>query len=69
MEQLLTGKYKKFLKELTPPQFENIDDMSKYIIIDRNEKVLMITNWKNNRKNDWKDDSEMIKSRILPVLN
>ena len=61
-------KYKKFLKEITPPQFENIDGMSKYIVIDRNEKVLMVTNWKKKKKNDWKDDSEMIKTRILPVL-
>lgn len=61
-------KYKKFLSEITPRKFENINDMSKYIILNNTGEVLMVTNWKDNRKNDWRDDSEMIKSRIIPVL-
>ena len=62
-------KYKKFLTEITPPEFENINDMSKYIVIDKKGKVLMVTNWKDNREYDWEDDSNMIKERILPILN
>jgi thiol-disulfide isomerase/thioredoxin len=61
-------KYKKFLSQITPKKFENIDDMSKYIILNRQGEVLMVTNWKDNRENNWGDDSEMIKKRILPVL-
>jgi thiol-disulfide isomerase/thioredoxin len=62
-------KYKHFLTEITPPEFENINDMSKYIVIDKKGKVLMVTNWKDNREDDWEDDSNMIKERIIPILN
>ena len=43
--------------------------MSKYIVIDKKGKVLMVTNWKDNREYDWEDDSNMIKERIIPILN
>lgn len=61
-------KYKNFLDKITPKSFENIDDMSKYIIIDNEGKVVMVTNWKDNRDHNWRDDSIMIKERIIPVL-
>lgn len=61
-------KYKAFLDEITPPEFENINDMSKYIIVNKFGKVLMVTNWKDNREHDWEDDSQMIEKRILPIL-
>tara|TARA_R110000772_G_scaffold137108_2_gene245968 strand:+ start:594 stop:1175 length:582 start_codon:yes stop_codon:yes gene_type:complete len=61
-------KYKQFLDEITPSEFENINDMSKYIILDKLGKVLMVTNWKDNRENDWEDDSRMIEKRIKPIL-
>ena len=61
-------KYEKFLNEITPTNFENIDDMSKYIIINNQGEIIMVTNWKDNKGNDWKDDSKMIKNRIIPVL-
>lgn len=61
-------KYNKFLSEITPAAFENINDMSKYIIINNQGVVIMVTNWKDNRRNDWKDDSKMIQDRIVPVL-
>ncbi len=61
-------KYKQFLDEITPSEFENINDMSKYIILDKLGNVLMVTNWKDNRENDWEDDSKMIEKRIKPIL-
>ena len=61
-------KYKQFLNEITPSSFENINDMSKYIILDKLGNVLMVTNWKDNKENDWDDDSQMIQKRIVPVL-
>ncbi|MEH6764687.1 MAG: hypothetical protein V7655_09330 [Aequorivita antarctica] len=61
-------KYKQFLNEITPSSFENINDMSKYIILDKLGNVLMVSNWKDNKENDWDDDSEMIQKRIVPVL-
>jgi thiol-disulfide isomerase/thioredoxin len=62
-------KYKKFLAEITPSQFEDINGMSKYIVINNKGKVLMVTNWKDSRDNDWDDDSKMIEKRIIPILN
>lgn len=61
-------KYKSFLAAITPSNFENINDMSKYIILNNTGKVLMVTNWKDNRDYDWEDDSKMIENRILPIL-
>ena len=61
-------KYKKFLTDITPSKFENINDMSKYIIIDKKGEVIMVTNWKDNKDNDWRDDSKMIEKTIIPVL-
>lgn len=61
-------KNKKFLKEITPKEFENIDDYSKYILLNNKGEVVMVTNWKDNNGNDWRDDSEMIKKRIVPLL-
>jgi len=58
---------KNFVTEITPPQFENIDDFSKYIVLDAEGKVIMVTNYKDN-PGDWKDDSDMVKSRIVPLL-
>lgn len=61
-------KNKKFVKEITPKEFENIDDYSKYILLNSKGEVIMVTNWKDNEGNDWRDDSEMIKKKILPLL-
>lgn len=65
----LKKRNKKFVTEITPPGFEDIDDFSKYIIVDNSGKVVMVTNYKDNEKYDWKDDSNMINERILPVLS
>lgn len=61
-------KNKKFVTEITPAEFENIEDYSKYILLNKTGKVIMVTNWKDNKDNDWRDDTEMIKKRILPLL-
>lgn len=61
-------KNKKFVTEITPKEFENIDDYSKYILVNKEGKVVMVTNWKDNKGNDWRDDTEMVKKKILPLL-
>lgn len=61
-------KNKKFISEITPKGLENIDDYSKYILLNNQGKVLMVTSWKNNRENDWRDDRDMIKKCLLPLL-
>jgi len=57
----------KFVTEITPPQFEMIDDFSKYILLDNKGKVIMVTNWKDN-PGDWRDDSDMVQNKIVPLL-
>ncbi|MEL1244438.1 thioredoxin family protein [Flavobacterium sp. DGU11] len=59
---------KKFVSEITPPQFEDIDDFSKYILLNQKGEVIMVTTWKDNRDNDWHDDSKMVQKRIVPLL-
>lgn len=62
-------KYKKFLDEITPKEFENIDDMSKYIVLNNEGKVLLVTNYKDSEQDpDWKDGKPLIRRKILPLL-
>jgi thiol-disulfide isomerase/thioredoxin len=62
-------RYKNFLSEITPKKFNNIDDMSKYILLDKNGKVLMVTSYKDNLKGeDWKNNKPMLKRKIIPFL-
>ncbi len=64
-----TGKRnRKFVKEITPAKFEMIDDYSKYILLDNKGEVLMVTTWKDNKGNDWRDDSKMTDKKIVPLL-
>jgi len=58
----------KFVAEITPSRFENIDDFSKYILVNQEGEVMMVTNYKDNEGNDWKDDSKMVQQRIVPLL-
>lgn len=62
-----SAKNKKFVTEITPSNFENIDDYSKFILYNKEGKVIMITNWKDYNDN-WKDEESMIKRKILPLL-
>lgn len=61
-------KYRKFLDEITPKQFENIDDMSKYIVLDNNGEIKLVTSYKDDNGTDWKDDSAMVKRLVEPLL-
>ncbi len=61
-------RYKIFLKEITPSNFENINDMSKYIVLDKKGKVQMVTNWKDNKEYDWQDDINMLNDKVIPLL-
>ena len=62
-------KYKDFLAKITPPKFENINDMSKYIILNQQGEVQMVTTWKDAKDDpDWKDDKPMVRRIVLPFL-
>ncbi len=62
-------KYKEFIKEITPGQFEMITDMSKYIVLNHAGEIQLVTTWKDNKEYpEWKDDSSTIKRIVLPLL-
>lgn len=60
---------KQFVKEITPAQFETIDDFSKYILLNSEGEVLIVTNYKDKKGGDWRDDSKMVQKKIVPLLN
>lgn len=62
-------KYKNFLTKITPAKFENIDDMSKYIVLNKEGEVQLVTNYKDSKNDpDWKSDKPMVKRIVLPLL-
>lgn len=64
-----TKKYKEFLTAITPAKFENIDDMSKYIVLNQQGEVELVTNYKDSENDpDWKSDKPMVKRIVLPLL-
>lgn len=58
---------KKFVTEITPSNFENIDDYSKIILIDKSGKTKYVSNWKDYNK-DWKNSKKMYENKIIPLL-
>lgn len=58
-------KYLRFLRRITPDNFENHSGMSKHILIDKSGEVLMVTNWKDSKKHK----SKLIEEKIIPLLN
>lgn len=63
-------KYKDFLAKITPSKFENIDDMSKFIVLNQTSEVQMVTTWKDSKDDpDWKDSKPMVRRIVLPLLS
>ena len=56
------------LEQQFKEELENIDDYSKYILLNKDGKVLMVTNFKDNKGDDWRDDTKMVKKKLLPLL-
>ncbi len=64
-----TGKRnKEFVQEITPNNFETIEDYGKFILVDNSGKILFVSTWKDF-ENDWKNSKKMIENKILPLLN
>ncbi len=62
-------KYKDFLAKITPPQFENNDSMSKFIVLNTKGEVQLVTNYKDKEEDpDWKDPKPMVRRIVLPLL-
>ena len=58
-------KYLRFLRRITPDNFENHSGMSKHILIDKSGEVLMVTNWKDAQEHK----SKLIEEKIIPLLD
>ncbi|MFC3157331.1 hypothetical protein ACFOEQ_01470 [Chryseobacterium arachidis] len=58
---------KKFVAEITPSNFETIDDYSKIILMDKSGKTIYVSNWKDYNK-DWKNSKKMYENKIIPLL-
>jgi thiol-disulfide isomerase/thioredoxin len=60
---VIQEKYTQFLNEITPAQFENIANMSKYIVLNKQGEVIFISNYKDaeGEKNDLKVREKIIK--------
>lgn len=62
-------KYKEFLDEITPSQFENVASMSKFIVFNNKGNIELITSYKDKENDpDWKDDNPMIQRLVVPLL-
>lgn len=62
-------KNKNFVKEVSLPNFENINDFSKYILINTKGEIEMVTNYKDREKDeDWRDDTGKIKRKLEPLV-
>ena len=62
-------RYKKFLTEITPEKFNNINGMSKHILLNNDGEVLMVTSYKDRLKGeDWENDKPILKRKIIPFL-
>lgn len=57
----------KFVKEITPKEFELIEDLSKFIFVSKNGEILYVTNYKDYNK-DWKDADTMLNRTIYPLI-
>lgn len=60
---------RKFVREITPAQFENIDDFSKFIIMNKEGETLLVTTYKDSENDpNWTDAMPMIKRKVIPLL-
>lgn len=58
-------KYSNFVTAITPPQFENIADMSKYIVLNKQGEVIFISNYKDSENT--KDKSKVIEKIVMVI--
>lgn len=62
---------KTFVTQITPPEFETIPDFSKFIVINNQGDVVMVTNWKDYKKLDKKNTEnaqQMLSHTVIPLL-
>ncbi|MDR2238390.1 MAG: hypothetical protein LBE92_19870 [Chryseobacterium sp.] len=60
-----------FAEQMTPPQLEMIPDFSKFIVVNHQGEVKMVTNWKDYRKPDKKTTEnvqQMLAHTVIPLI-
>jgi thiol-disulfide isomerase/thioredoxin len=62
-------KYTNFIEKITPPQFETIDDMSKYIILNKEGKVIFVSNYKDYKNEKGKDDDLYFFNKMKLIIS
>jgi len=61
-------KYTNYLTQITPPEFENINDIGKFIVINKKGEVLLVTNYKDSKNAEGKDDDSVCFQKIIKVI-
>ncbi|MDR6920462.1 MULTISPECIES: hypothetical protein [Chryseobacterium] len=60
-----------FAEQMTPPQFEMIPDFSKFMVVNNQGEVKMVTNWKDYKKLDKKTTEnvqQMLAHTVIPII-
>jgi hypothetical protein len=57
-------KYENFVKEITPPQFESLSDMSKYIVLNKSGEVFFVSTYKDSQNEKGKADESLLPEKM-----
>ena len=66
---LVSEKYENFLTEITPLAFENIPDMSKYIVLNQNGDVIFVSNYKDSEGYLKDGSKEKTQEKVIQAIH
>ena len=61
-------KYDNYVTQITPPEFENSADMSKFIVINKKGEVLLVTNYNDYKNAEGKDDESVCFQKVIKAI-
>ena len=61
-------KYTKYITQITPPEFEDSNDMGKFIVINKEGKVILVTNYKDSQNAEDKDDDSLCFQKVIKAI-
>ena len=61
-------KYANYVTQITPPEFEDSDNMSKFIVINKKGEVLLVTNYKDSKNAEGKDDDSVCFQKVIKAI-
>lgn len=59
---------RKFVSEITPSKFEDIDDFNKYVVLNQKAEVLMVTTYKDLYEGEEETDEGILNRLVKPLL-